>query len=49
MRVLWRHRRLYLIAEEQRGKILKNMPERIIKDLTDIIIMIELQNGTLSD
>jgi DNA-binding PadR family transcriptional regulator len=30
------------------GKILKKMHERIIKDFMDIIIMTELQNGSLS-
>jgi DNA-binding PadR family transcriptional regulator len=35
-------------SEKLEGKILKKMHERIIKNFMDIIIMTELQNGSLS-
>jgi DNA-binding PadR family transcriptional regulator len=35
-------------SEKLEGKILKKMHERIIKNFMDIIVMTELQNGSLS-
>jgi DNA-binding PadR family transcriptional regulator len=37
-----------LSSEKLEGRILKKMHERIIKNFMDIIIMVELRNGSLS-